>query len=38
VHKNQRIRLANLDCPEMDTKEGREAKKFTLGKLAKLDL
>ena len=30
----QKLRLRDLDCPEMDTAEGREAKKFTAVQLA----
>jgi micrococcal nuclease len=32
--KEQRIRLANLDCPELSTKQGKTAKQFTQEKLA----
>ncbi len=28
THREQRIRLANLDCPEINTKEGKKSKNF----------
>jgi micrococcal nuclease len=37
IHKNQRIRLACLDCPELTTKAGKEAQTFVQQKLTNLD-
>lgn len=37
IHKEQRIRLACLDCPELDTAEGKKSKKFLQETLTNLD-
>jgi endonuclease YncB( thermonuclease family) len=37
VHKEQRIRLACLDCPELDTPEGKKSKQFLQETLANLE-
>jgi len=37
THKEQRIRLAGLNCPEIETKEGKEAFHFLRDKLTQLD-
>ncbi|MES2676731.1 MAG: DUF1016 N-terminal domain-containing protein [Pseudomonadota bacterium] len=36
IHKEQRIRLANLDCPELNTPEGKKSHQFVQNKLAKV--
>lgn len=35
THKEQRIRLANIDCPEIETKDGKKSRQFTQNQLAK---
>ncbi|MES2677707.1 MAG: DUF1016 N-terminal domain-containing protein [Pseudomonadota bacterium] len=37
IHKNQRIRLACVDCPEITTKAGKEAQTFVQQKLTTLN-
>ena len=37
VWKEQRIRLAEIDCPEINTKEGKKAFNYTREKLAQTD-
>lgn len=37
VHKEQRVRLAGLDCPEMDSKEGKKAFEYVRQEMANLD-
>jgi endonuclease YncB( thermonuclease family) len=37
IHKEQRIRLAGLDCPELNTKEGKQSKNFLQKTLTNLD-